>query len=144
MGVAKRRGYWDAVGYPLSTWIVYILLFSVAAAVGLYHFAAYFLTGTGLAVIAVLSGLWAGARMSKLLGGSVGMGMLSGFMLGFVAGLVGLLLMLGLGALLPGFAVAASGSTRILALLSAGIESWLAAVLLATLSSAVGSEFARK
>lgn len=144
MGAGKRKGYWDAMGYPLSTWIVYIILFSLAAAVGLYHFAAYFLMGTGLVAVAILSGLWAGARTSKVLGGGIGMGMLSGFMLGFVAGLVGLLLMLGVGVLLPGFAIAAAGSTSVLALLSIGIESWLTAVLLATLSSAIGSEFVKR
>ncbi len=144
MKAARKKGYWEAIGYPVSTWIIYIILFSLAAAVGLYNFAAYFMTGTGLVLISILFGLWAGTRTSSILNGSIGMGMLSGFMLGFVAGLVELLLILGAGALLSGFAVAVSGSTSILALLSIGIESWIIAVMVSTLSSAVGSEFARR
>ena len=144
MSSGKKKGYWDAIGYPVSTWIIYLILFSIAAAAGLYRFAAYFMSGTGLLLIAILFGLWAGARTSKVIDGSIGMGMLSGFMLGFIAGLVELLLILGTGTLVPGFGVAISGSTSILSILSIGIESWIMAVMASVLSAAIGSEFARR
>lgn len=131
------KSYWDVLKYPMSIWILYLIIFSLLAFVGASNFSFSFLIGTGAFILALVFGFWTGIRTSMR---SYGMSeaMLNGFILGITVGFVSFILELGIAALSHSF-VGITGS--IISMLQISIGSWVIITMLTVLASAVGAEF---
>jgi hypothetical protein len=131
------KSYWDVLKYPMSIWILYIIIFSLLAFVGASNFSYSFLMGTGAFILAFVFGFWTGIRTS-MHSYSMSEAMLNGFILGITVGFISFIFELGIAVLSYSF-VGITGST--ISLLPISISSWVIITMLAVLASAVGAEF---
>ncbi|MGC8538809.1 MAG: hypothetical protein ACP5MK_02995 [Candidatus Micrarchaeia archaeon] len=132
--------YWSIMSIPLSTWLLYIIIFSISTFVGFAGIAYEFLLGYGAVLLAVIFGAWVGANaVAHRKEASVAA--ICTFITSMLVSFISVLLVLGIELHNPhlfAFMLMQNGYTPNIygmAVLSFGV--WLAVVLVATLSSIV-------
>jgi len=133
--------YWNAIKYPFSMWLLYLVIFSFMAIVGAVSLAYLFLLGSGSMILALFFGLWTGLRATKLWSKPLAPALLSAFVLAIAIGFFSLLFELGVAMLSYSFLGLFAYS--IMQVLFASISSWVLLIMLLLLAAAIGSEFKR-
>lgn len=133
--------YWEAIRYPFSMWLLYIVVFSFIAIIGAPGIAYLFLIGSGSFLLAILFGIWVGLSSSRLAPKRLSHALLSSFSLGFLIGFISFIFELGLAMLSPKFLNLAA--PNIIQMLPISVASWCIIIMLASLGSAIGFEFNR-